>query len=512
MKRLCGLIASHEDWLLNRILHYAKERGYVKNASSSLEGAWRMSVSGLSGLLLSAIQKDNRIPEIGPEEDYTQEPIASFVVSEAQRHRERGVTLGMFLSLLKCQRQCYKELISQSGFEPDYERRTLLFIERVFDRIEIYLCVEWVKVSERIAVEGVARDITERKKAEDALRISEASLRLITDNIIDMVSWSDSDFIYQYISPSHKSILGYEPEYLLGKSIFDFTHPKDITAVKRAMKTKSPGRVEFRCRHANGHYIWLESISNPLVEDGKVVGFIHVRRDITDRKEVEAKVKKYQEQLRSLAIKLTLVEQEERRRIASYLHDHIGQYLTIAKLELDALSESLTEIYLIEAITEIDKLIEKTIQCTRTLTFEISSPILYELGFEAGVKWLGEDLLGKRGVKLVFNSDKQPIQMDEEISVILFTAVRELLVNIVKHAKANRVSITIQKHSENIHILICDDGKGFIVSKKHNGSGRTNRFGLFSISERLKHLGGILKIESEPSKGTRAVLIAPLKL
>lgn len=377
MKRLYGLIADHEDWLLNRILNNAKERGYIKDAGPSLGGAWRMSVSGLSGLLLSAILKDNGIPETGPEEDYTQEPIASFVVSEVQRHREHGVTLGMFLGFFKCQRQCYKELISQSGFEPDCERRALLFIERIFDSIEIYLCVEWVKVSERTAVEGV---------------------------------------------------------------------------------------------------------------------------------------KIYQEQLRSLTIKLTLVEQEERRRIASYVHDHIGQCLSIAKLELDKLSESLTEIYLTEAIIDINKLIEKTIQCARTLTFEISTPIFYEMGFEAGVKWLGEDLLGKRGVNLAFKCDEQPIQMDEEISVILFTAVRELFVNIVKHAKADRVSITIQKQNENIHVLVCDNGKGFVVSKKHNGSGRSNRFGLFCISERLEHLGGTLKIESEHGKGTRAALVAPLKL
>lgn len=354
-------------------------------------------------------------------------------------------------------------------------------------------------------------DITERKQAEEAFRISEAKLSLITNNIIDMVSRSDSNLTYQYVSPSHKSILGYEPEDLLGKCIFYFMHPKDITAVKMAIRTKSPGMAEFRYRHANGHYIWLESTFNPLVEDGQFVGFIHVRRDITDHKEIQEKVKNYQEQLRSLATKLTLVEQEERRRIASDLHDHIGQYLAIAKLELDSLRESLTKTDLIEAVTVIGKLIEKTIQYTRTLIFEISSPVLYELGFEARVKWLGEELIEKRGIKLVFNSDKQPVQMSEEISVILFTAVRELLVNVVKHARASLVSIYIQKRHKDIQVSIYDDGKGFVISKKHIVFGKTNGFGLFSMSERLKHLGGLLKIESEPGKGTSAVLRAPLK-
>ncbi len=243
----------------------------------------------------------------------------------------------------------------------------------------------------------------------------------------------------------------------------------------------------------------------------KYDGTIVFLNDITKRKEIQEKVKNYQEQLRSLATTLTLVEQEERRHIASDLHDHIGQYLAIAKLELDSLRESLKKTDVIEAVTVIGKLIEKTIQYTRTLIFEISSPDLYELGFEARVKWLGEELIEKRGIKLVFNSDKQPVQMSEETSVILFTAVRELLVNVVKHARASLVSIYIQKRHKDIQVSIYDDGKGFVVSKKHITFERTNGFGLFSMSERLKHLGGVLKIESEPGKGTCAVLRAPLK-
>jgi len=145
-------------------------------------------------------------------------------------------------------------------------------------------------------------DITDRKRAEKALQESESRLRRITDNMLDMISQSNTEGIIQYVSPSHQSVLGYEPKDLLGRSVFDFLHPDDIdkviTAFQTAISTSSSGKVEYRYRHADGQYLWLESISNLLFDDnGLIIGSIFGTRNITERKQAEEKLRTAHQQL-----------------------------------------------------------------------------------------------------------------------------------------------------------------------------------------------------------------------
>ena len=143
MKRLSELILSHEEWLMHRVLWYAKEHDFAKYAPPLAE-AWRISVAGLSKMLVSAMEAHAQPPELGPDEDFAGDPIASFGIIEAQRHRSRGVTFGMFMGLMKYYRQSYKDLVAQAGLEREREARYLLFIDRVFDRVELGFGTEWL--------------------------------------------------------------------------------------------------------------------------------------------------------------------------------------------------------------------------------------------------------------------------------------------------------------------------------------------------------------------------------
>lgn len=147
MKRLYELVASRRDWLTRRILQYAKDRRHVKY-SSALEKAWQLSSVGLSASLLQALETSEKVPELGPDDDYNQDPIASFGIAEAQRCRERGVDLGMFLGLLKYCRQSYIDLVRQAGFTENHGAYYRPFVERFFDRIEIGFCTEWATAHE----------------------------------------------------------------------------------------------------------------------------------------------------------------------------------------------------------------------------------------------------------------------------------------------------------------------------------------------------------------------------
>ena len=144
MNRLYDLIAKSEDWLIRRVLHYAREYSFTKY-TSTLEEAWRMSIRGLSEPLLQSLKEKNPVLELNPEADFANDPVASFGILEAQRHRSRGITLGMFLGLMKYYRQSYIDLVHEAGFDKAYEEYSTLFVQRFFDRVEIGFVTEWAE-------------------------------------------------------------------------------------------------------------------------------------------------------------------------------------------------------------------------------------------------------------------------------------------------------------------------------------------------------------------------------
>jgi signal transduction histidine kinase/DNA-binding NarL/FixJ family response regulator/PAS domain-containing protein len=147
-QNLIKLIEENEEWLIERILGYAKEQGYTKY-TSTLEEAWRLSICGLSASLVEGIDRFENIPEFGPGDDFENDPLAAFGILEAQRHRKRGVTLDMFLGLMKYYAQSYIDLVcAQTPGKKDAENNGL-FIVRCFDRIEIAFCLEWARTSRK---------------------------------------------------------------------------------------------------------------------------------------------------------------------------------------------------------------------------------------------------------------------------------------------------------------------------------------------------------------------------
>ncbi|MCK9440353.1 MAG: PAS domain S-box protein [Methanothrix sp.] len=165
MKGLAELVASHEDWLMHKVLAYAKGSGYTRYTSTLAE-AWRTSISGLSQSLLECLKNQSRVPELLPDEDYTSDPIATFGILEAKRHRSRGVSLGMFLGLMKYYRQSYIDLVVQAGFGIEEVRLFRLTVDRFFDRIELGFCTEWNRLTENqtiMELQSTNRSMTNEK-------------------------------------------------------------------------------------------------------------------------------------------------------------------------------------------------------------------------------------------------------------------------------------------------------------------------------------------------------------
>ena len=234
---------------------------------------------------------------------------------------------------------------------------------------------------------------------------------------------------------------------------------------------------------------------------GNVIEIQGITRNITEQKNARKKLLGYQKSLKSLASELLLSEEKERRRIAVDLHDLIGQSLIIAKMKLQMLKSNIKLPQNLQLLDQICESINQTIVNTKTLTFDMSSPILYELGLsEAIEELLTSEINGKHKINTSFKEDSNPKPLSKETSILLFRSVHELLLNVV-----------LTKNSQMIVIKVTDDGCGFSSKKISPSPDRTGKFGIFTIKERLEYLGGYLQINSTPPKGTQITISAPLK-
>jgi len=364
--------------------------------------------------------------------------------------------------------------------------------------------------------EQLKKQITERKRVEKAMRESEQRFRSLVETTSDWIWEVDMNSIYTYSSPKVKAILGYEPEEVIGKTPFDLMPAYEAERVaslfREIVESRKPfAGLENTNLHKDGRQVMIETSGVPIFDTrGNLLGYRGIDRDITERKRAEKKLTEYQNQLKSLASQLTLIEEQERRRFATYLHDQIGQALFISKIKLEMLKKSAFLTDTVESLDEILKTIEQVIMDTRSLTFELSPPILYQLGLEAALEWLVEQIKEHDGIMAKFEDDKLPKPLDDNMKILLFQAVRELLINVTKHAQARNVKVFLRKEGTQVKVCVEDDGVGFIPSEVGSSSYKNNCFGLFSIKERLDHLGGQHEIESKPGHGTRITLIAPL--
>jgi len=390
----------------------------------------------------------------------------------------------------------------------------------------------------------------------ESLETSEQRFRSITETASDAIITINIHGEIVNWNRAAQKIFGYSIEEVLGKNItrlmperFREAHQKGMKRVSSVGQLSYPGRtyetiglrkdgtefpVELSISCWKAKHDWFftgilrditarkiieqelkkshDELESRVIERTKELMDSNraLRKEIAERKRTEQQLLEYQQRLRSLASELTLTEERQRRHFATDLHDSIGQTLAISKMKLSQLRNLSANVEMGKQIDEIYALIEQTIRDTRTLTFELSPPILYELGLEAAVEWLTERFQQQHGIATHFIDDGNSKPLDDDIRVILFRKVRELLFNIAKHASAQNVTVSMIRENNNIRIEIADDGVGFDVATLGNNMGKNKGFGLFSIRERLDFLGGKLEIDSRLGEGTRVVLVAPL--
>ena len=380
-----------------------------------------------------------------------------------------------------------------------------------------------VRVKERTAElakanEELRSEATERKKAEKALRESEETYRMLFESANDVLVYVDKYGNIVDINKRAEDILGYKPDDVKGKNFVKFGVLKlqNMSKVAKLFRDsisgkRTPDLLELQIKDRNGKLLSMEASSRVIERNGKIVGTIAILRDITERKKVEEKIDAYQKRLRSLMSELTLTEERHRRRIATELHDSIGQLLALCQIKLGQLEKVIASPNSRPLLKKIGDSIEEIIRYTRSLTHQLSPFILYELGLGAALEWLAEFIYEQQGIQINLAVDSQANPVNEELRIFLFRAVQELLTNVTKHAKTDRAEVSLCRENESIRITIEDVGVGFNTAILDTPSGKDIGFGLFSIRERLRYFEGELSIQSEPGQGTQVTLTVPSK-
>ncbi len=229
--------------------------------------------------------------------------------------------------------------------------------------------------------------------------------------------------------------------------------------------------------------------------------------DIRERKEAQAR-------LRALAMELLMAEERERRGIAQDLHDDLGQTLAIAKLKLSSLSVPDTSEghgRLMQQVQEIEAMIDRANRSLRSLSLQMSPPVLHQFGLVPALEWLAEEMQGAYDLRVRIHDDGKPKLLDEVVSSTLFRVVRELLINVSRHAGVDAADVSATMDGRRLTLTVADAGRGF-DTRGGLAPSATGGYGLFSVRERIGFIGGRIRIDSRPGDGTVVELDVPFEV
>jgi len=366
------------------------------------------------------------------------------------------------------------------------------------------------------ANEELRRDILERERTERALRVAEANLRSIFENAAEGIYQSTPSGRFLTVNPALAAMAGYASPAEMTEAISDirrdfYVDPSSRERFEEALVEEEEVRgFESLVRRRDGALIWvLENARAVRDEKGRLDHYEGIVQDISERRQMAEKLDRSRRKLRGLAAEITRVEERERRAIAAQLHDQLGATLSMGKVKLGSLRQEAQGTPLAAGIEAVHTLVGEAVRETRELTWELSPPVLYQLGLEAALEWLGESFEERHGIAFRFEREGERRDLGDERRFLVFAAVRELLLNVVKHADADGASVRLRWLESGVEVAVSDDGRGFEAAAPAPDESRS--FGLFSIQERFDDLGGSVAIRSRPGEGTTVALVLPYR-
>jgi PAS domain S-box-containing protein len=382
---------------------------------------------------------------------------------------------------------------------------------------EVFSDPEMKQVAAAIAyIKSEMDDLLRHRAAmEKTLRESEGRYRRLVEHArAGILEFDYAAHRIVSVNDSFLAICGYSmaeimnraPEELMTESSRKLFYDR----LRLRMEGKSlPDDAAYEFFTKNGEKKWVLLTANISPEGGLPQKADIIVIDITPIKEAEARLLDYQARLKALTVELSRTEERQRRDLASQLHEGASQELFAAQLKLASLKHSITDPGQLQRLDEVNTQIVKSIREIKSITYDLSPPVLYDLGLPEALESLAKTFETRHGLKVAVDC-KGEGNCKDEIKHIIYRVVREVLQNTVKHARADRASVFMEKTDEDLFVDVTDNGIGFDTSVVAENHYNNEGFGLFDIREKIHHLGGDLRICSTSGEGTRVSLAVPL--
>jgi PAS domain S-box-containing protein len=410
----------------------------------------------------------------------------------------------------------FQQEIECEGFVRDYEIKFRKKDGTAIDGL-VTAIVQRANDGTILGYQGIIRDITERKRAEEELRKSQQLLAKTFSSLHEAVFIINANTVeIMDCNPAASEIFGYSREEMLGRKTA-FLHI-DKAALKEFRRHLYSGleekgflsHFEFRMKRKNGTIFPTEHHVMPLEdEQERHVGWVSVVHDITERKQAEDQLRSSREQLRALSAHLQSVREEERALIAREIHDELGQELTGLKMDLSWLIKRLPgdQELLLNKTESMLKLVDNTIQSVRRISTKLRPGVLDDLGLTAAIEWQAQDFQIRTGIECAFHSNLREVDLDRDRSTTVFRILQETLTNVARHASATHVSIFLNEEATSLVLVVEDNGRGITESEASD----PKSLGLLGMRERALVFGGEVEIRGLPGRGTTVTLKIPLQ-
>jgi len=351
-------------------------------------------------------------------------------------------------------------------------------------------------------------NITEQKRAEEALRESEEKFRQLVEAAFEGVVITKKGKLIE-VSNEFAEMFGYEPSKLIDTSVADIVAPENREETLKKIISGFEEPFETVGLKKDGSRFYVE-ISGKSIRYQSENARISAVRDISERKKAEQELRSSREQLRNLNIHLQKVREEESTRIARELHDELGQHLSLLKLDLSFLESELQDIEASyeQKIKIMKKNVDLTIEKVRQISRELRPSMLDSLGLIPAIEWLAEEFQNQTGIQCELSDKTADIKFSEDISNALFRVTQESLTNVLRHAEATKVKImlNVSKPEAKINLKIEDNGRGISEQQMTN----TRSVGLIGMKERVRNLNGVFSIKGIPNRGTTLNVCIPM--
>ncbi|TAL53122.1 MAG: PAS domain S-box protein, partial [Nanoarchaeota archaeon] len=351
-------------------------------------------------------------------------------------------------------------------------------------------------------------DVTGNKKAEEALRESEERYRRLVDSSpFGIAITTDGKIVYI----NHAGVIIHgaaSPSEIIGKSLFELLPADYKKHVKERIDKVEEGKVaqvmEEKLLRLDGTVVDVELGAIPFIYYDKKATY-SVFQDITERKKAEEEIKKSKKLLEDLHKHLTEIREDERALISREIHDQIGQSLTALKLDLNGMKKYLnTNPEAVAKLESIIGLVSNTIKDVQRISSDLRPGILDDLGLAAAIEWYSGEFEQRTGIRCSLKLDDSTYD-DSQKSLVFFRVLQEALTNVIRHANASSVSISLRQSKQGITMTIHDNGIGIPTGKAESGKS----LGLIGMRERVRQFGGELVISAKESSGTKLIVFIP---